>query len=212
VLLVRVNHGCYTLVNESFVGIGGFAIMIEFQFQLGKAVEAMAYLLSQIGPTDKVKMTKLVYLADREHFLAHGYPITGDRQYAMKKGPIPRMTLKAINGEISLAYTALLPYIDIHNFVLSLRQMPSANLLTDSEKKTLDLIVREHGHKYKWDLVNETHRLPEYTRTYMPGTSTHIPYETIAELGGRESRYRHGRVVLSAESAAHMDCPYPPGK
>ena len=94
---------------------------------------------------------------------------------------------------------------------MSLRAMPTTNLLNDSERKTLDEVIQLHGSKYKWDLVNETHRLPEYARTYVPGTSKLISYETIAKFGGRENRYRHGRVVLSAESAAHMSCPYPPG-
>ncbi len=185
--------------------------MISFRFNLDRAAQAIAYILARIGPTDKVKLTKLVYLADREHFLVHGYPITGDDQYAMKKGPVPSSTLDALDGDYPEVQEKLFRFIHIDDFRISLKLSPGTDALSAEECETLEEIVRRHGSKDKWAIVNETHELPEFEQTFVPGTSIRIPYERIAKVGGCEARYRKNRVVISPEAAERMDCPFPSG-
>jgi uncharacterized phage-associated protein len=180
---------------------------MRFGFNLEKAYQAMAYMLERIGTIEKVKLTKLVYLADRQHFIERGYPITGDDQYAMKKGPVPSLTLDVLDGD----FPAVFDFIHIDDNLISLKKSPGTTALNDDERATLDQIVARDGHKDKWVLVRETHKLPEYEQTYKEGTSTRIPYELIAKVSGNENRFRKNRPVISQEAAAHMSCPFPSG-
>jgi uncharacterized phage-associated protein len=195
-------------------GNGAAPMQLKFRFNLDKTVQTIAYILQRVGTTDKVKLTKLLYLADRSHFIRHGYPITGDDQYAMKKGPVPSLTLDALDGDYPGTAERLFPFIHIDDYRVSLNpgKSPGTNLLSDAERQTLDEIIATHGGKDKWELVNETHLLPEYVQTYVEGTSTRIPYERIASVCGDPDRFRLNRTVISLEAAAHMDCPYPSGE
>lgn len=51
-------------------------------------IEAIYYILSKLGKMDKLKLLKLVYLADKYHLIYYGRTITNDDYYAMKHGPI----------------------------------------------------------------------------------------------------------------------------
>jgi uncharacterized phage-associated protein len=183
-------------------------VPIAFSFNLDKAIETLAYLLKRLGKTDKAKLMKLVYLADRAHFIRHGYPITGDRQFAMPLGPVPSSTLDMINGNMMSAHGRVFRHVHVDDSQVELRQEP-AWTLDASERRVLDEVLAQHGKKPTWTLVRETHRLPEYTESYVEGTSKPIPYERIAKHSGNEERFRHGRPVISAETAARINCPFP---
>jgi uncharacterized phage-associated protein len=184
--------------------------MIQFTFNFEKTVQALAYLLDKLGTTDKVKLMKLVYLSDRAQFIAKGYPITGDRQVAMEWGPVPSWTLKAVNGELPGAEQRVYAYVHLDDVKVSFRQSPT-DLLTDDDREILNSVIREHGQKPTWGLVRETHKLPEYAKAYVEGTSTLIPYESIAESSGNPARFRKNRPVISPATAEQMICPFPSG-
>jgi len=185
-------------------------VRISFRFNLDKAVQVLAFLLSELGRTDKAKLMKLVYLADREHFLRHGYPITGDRPCALKHGPVPSATFDAINGELCAPDNDVFRYLHAEDYHVELRQSPGVSLLSDDEQATLKDVLKQHGHKKTWDLVAETHQLPEYVESYVEGTSTPIPYERIAKFSGDPARFRLNRPVVSAATAARMIPPFGP--
>lgn len=183
---------------------------IRFQFQPRKAIQAMAFLLLRLGPTDKVKLMKLLYLADKEHFLRHGLSITGDKQSAMPYGPVPSNSLKLVNGDPSFPADETFKHLHVDDNKVSIRNHPEVDLLTESEQGVLESIVTTHGHKKSWDLVRETHALREYTDSYVQGTSRPITYEAIARHGGFESRFRFNRPVISSSTARQMRCPFGP--
>lgn len=47
--------------------------------------------------------------------------------------------------------------------------MPNCDELSEAEERLLLEIFKQHGHKNRWVLVEETHRLPEWKN---PGTSS----------------------------------------
>jgi len=59
------------------------------------AIETIFYILKKIGPADKIKLIKLVYLADKYHLLRYGRTVTGDEYFAMENGPVAS-TLKDV--------------------------------------------------------------------------------------------------------------------
>jgi len=180
---------------------------ITFQFEPEKAIQAMAYILHQLASVEKVKLTKLLYIADREHFLEEGYPITGDRQFAMKWGPVPSGCLELLDDEADT--NGLFEYFQIVNNTLFLRHLTAFDKLGESERRVLDHVIAEHGSKYRWDLVEETHHFPEYRDVYVKGTSTFIPYELMLKHYGNENQFMFGRPVISEKMSKHMLCPFP---
>ena len=184
-------------------------MQIQFKFQPEKAVAVMGYILARLGPTDRVKLMKIIYLADREHFIRTGIPITGDRQCAMDYGPVPSQCLNLLGDASPLPRDYVFRYLHL-NFRVELREPPAFDLLSDSERAVLDDVTTRNGPTDVWKLVRETHKLPEFAESFVEGTSRPIPYERIAAHSNNENRFRHGRMVISAEAGARIDCPLPP--
>jgi hypothetical protein len=185
-------------------------MQIQFKFQPEKAIAVMGYILTRLGPTDRVKLMKMIYLADREHFIRTGVPITGDRQCAMDYGPVPSQCLNLLGDASPLPRDYVFRYLHLNDFRVEMREAPSFDQLGDSERAVLDEIISSAGPKDVWKLVRETHKLPEYTESFVEGTSRPIPYERIAAHSNNDDRFRHGRMVISVEAGAQIDCPFPP--
>lgn len=185
---------------------------IVFPFNPDKAIQAIAYILSATGGSlEKVKLTKLLYLADRQSFIERGVSITGDRLVAMPYGPVPSGCLDLLNGVALINRDRVFRFIHVDDTQVSLRQAPERTLLNDADREILDQIVRDHGTTQTWKLVRQTHALPEYHDTYVEGTSTPIPFEVIASASRDTRRFRLDRPVVSTETAAAMPCPFNPG-
>ncbi len=182
--------------------------VIRFRFNINKAVGAMAHLISALGPIDKAKLMKLLYIADRNAFLRLGKPITGDRQFAMPYGPVPSMCLDLINANVESA--DVFRYIHVSDGQVRLQDnAPVPPALDADEISVIDDVISTYGSIPTWPLVRQTHSFPEYQEAYVEDTSTQIPYETILKHHGNEDQYRHNRPVVSAKMAAHIDCPFP---
>ena len=186
-------------------------MLIRFDFDPRKSAQAMAYLVSKMQgqKTDKVKLIKLLYLSDREHFLEEGRPITGDDQYAMPFGPVPTLSLDLLDGQFADGDDAgVFTYLQTGNHEVSLRQLPDPLCLTETELRVLNAIVDRYGAMPTWELRDFTHRLPEYRRVFRPGTSTRIPFELLLEIYRKGTLFRHNRPVVTSAMAAHMFCPF----
>ncbi len=84
---------------------------IAFHFNPDKAVQAIGYILSALGGTmEKVKLTKLLYLADRQFFIERGVSITGDRLVAMPYGPVPSGCLDLLSGVALIGRRHAMPF------------------------------------------------------------------------------------------------------
>ena len=185
--------------------------MMRFKYDLAKATRLIAYILDRLGPLDKVKLAKLLYIAERDHFLRHGRPIVGDDAYAMRWGPVLSKTLDALNGQLAHG-GRLFESVCVHNNTVSLARRPEEPLLESSERAVAEDVLQEYGDLPSWGLVRRTHRFPEYRATYQEGTSTPIPYETIlrAHEQGDGRRHRLGRAVVSRDMRRALACPLEP--
>lgn len=76
---------------------------IVFTFDLNRALIAMVQIVDALGEVDKAKLIKLLYIADKSHFLSHGSPITGDTPLAMKWGPVPCSCLEDWETAVAVA-------------------------------------------------------------------------------------------------------------
>lgn len=182
---------------------------IEYNFDLDKAIAAMAYLVDRLGPLDKVKLFKLLYISDRNHFVQHGRPITGDKQYALPLGPVPSNSLNAVNGLLAHPEAdKVFQFLHVDNVKVLLEQKPRIDVLCLTEIGSLDKAIKDYGHMGTFELADYTHFFPEYAEVYVPGTSRSIPYELILKHHGTNKQFRYDRPVITQEIAQWALCPF----
>lgn len=214
-LTTMLDSDCQSLEEVAAVGLAGIVSGeqmddIRFQFDPQKALAAIVHILSRRGSVEKVKLMKLLYLADKRHFIKTGVPITGDRLVAMRLGPVPSSTLNMVNGLYPIDGGSVYDTLNVVNNDVFLRTPPGEgeSALSASERETIDAVLNDHGDTYRWRLVEETHKLPEYIEHYVKDTSTPIPFETIAKHSGNPDRWQFNRPVITTAMAAAIRCPF----
>ena len=151
-----------------------------------KAAQTIAYFIKKSGADRMwlIKAVKLVYLADRQHIQATGFPIQDEDRYSLKHGPVNSSTYNQIQGvvEDDADWSAYIQDGPNHVVELSDPQVSEDDLdeLSDAEVATLDAIWERFGGVDRWELVKWTHdkaNLPEWED---PGQSSSlIPLERI---------------------------------
>lgn len=186
-------------------------MQIHFQLDFEKAIQSIAHIVrAHDGEIDKAKLMKLLYIADRDCFLKHERPITGDVQVAMPHGPLPSRCLDLVNGQYEQWIHPLLDHFVCENYMIRLNRDPGASRLDDADTDVLNETMKQYGHIHTWSLVRLTHEFPEYKAVYQEGTSTVIPYELMAKihLSDDSSRFRHNRSIITSRMASEVLCPF----
>ncbi len=132
-------------------------------------IEAIHYILKKIKKADKIKLVKLIYLADKYHLIRYGRTITNDDYYAMEHGPVG-MTVKDVLSFDSFnisskAYkyaSSLLEKIDNTNFRAKTGAKVAFDMLSESDKDALDFTIKTFGRMGQWKLRDYTHQYPEW--------------------------------------------------
>ncbi|MDR2727983.1 MAG: SocA family protein [Chitinispirillales bacterium] len=169
--------------------------------------QAIHFLLKSFEEMDKLKIAKLVYLADKYHLIASRRTITGDNYLAMRHGPVGNMVLSILNRNTEYLEPAQLDFINQHIQQIELNRddykCTAADMdydqLSESDKKALIKIGNIFGAMDKWDLVNLTHKYPEWVQYEReleedPSISKSIPLEDMF------SKIENDPLGLSAES------------
>jgi len=140
-------------------------------FEAYSVVEALYYILKKIGKADKIKLTKLIYLADKYHLMKYGRTITGDKYYAMPQGPVGSLALDVLNKEgyslteEEINYSEkLIKSIDKYNYKAGEKDKVELKYLSDSDIEVLDKICAKFGWWSSWDLKEYTHKYPEWAK------------------------------------------------
>lgn len=143
-------------------------MMLEFDYK--KATQAINYLTKKEGgQIDKLKLIKLVYLADRYHLRRYGRPMMNDAYFAMPLGPVGSSVkdiaeFSSFLDESERIYAS--EYIGkgiLPNNIVSLANVDSG-VFSKSEVEALDFAYNEFGKQTASALVNVTHRYPEWDK------------------------------------------------
>jgi uncharacterized phage-associated protein len=176
-----------------------------------KAAEIAAFFaLKEGGIADVLKLTKLMYLAERESFSRYARPLTGDRLSSMKDGPVLSETLNYIrcHGTPPRAWRRYFGSRDGNSLPLTDRDLREASLLqlSDADVELLNAVWEKFGHMDPheiWVYVHEN--IPEYQDP--AGSSKPIAVETmlralgyadpeITEIVGRINEQNQFRAAL----------------
>lgn len=134
------------------------------------AIETISYILQKIGPADKIKIIKLIYLADKYHLLRYGRTVTGDEYFAMEHGPVGS-SVKDVLSFDSLFLTederiyleTLIERGGDANWFKSKEGAKCAfEMLSDTDKEALDFVINKFAPMDQWHLRDYTHKYPEW--------------------------------------------------
>lgn len=131
-------------------------------FNAEKVLQEICYLLSlNGGKLNLLKLIKELYLADRESINERDFSISGDDFFSMKNGPILSATLHILNDKDDWKDT-LKKEPTKHYDDISLKKEVETDLLSENDKKYLKLISDKYKTINEWDIVDLTHKLPEW--------------------------------------------------
>ncbi|HEX8695778.1 MAG TPA: Panacea domain-containing protein [Longimicrobium sp.] len=136
------------------------------RYREDKATQAAARLLRHAGGRmSHLKLIKLLYLAERECLARLGSPLTYDAYASLPHGPVLSATLDRINQGQYYAGG----YWDRHiapkeNHEVQLRDPEGVpgDQLSPAEEELIDAVFQRYGHLGRWELVELTHKLPEW--------------------------------------------------
>jgi len=136
-----------------------------------KIIQAVCYILQQIGRSDKLKLVKLLYLADKCHLMRYGRTITGDEYWAMDYGPVGSTTKDILTFDerfLSHEYkyaAKMLNKVNDYDFEAAEKCGPrNLDLLSDTDIEAMEFIIKYFGSKNKNELIKYTHRYPEWSQ------------------------------------------------
>lgn len=157
---------------------------------LSKVAEAAAVFLSRAEGHEltRIKLMKLLYLADRQALADYGSTISNDRLVAMPFGPALSRTLTAMQHPESAPreWERWVQTVPPHTHRLAPgADVSEVELLSDAEVLVIDGVWERFGSWDQWDLKNWTHdpdNIPEWTNPQ--GSSYTITLEALGRAVG----------------------------
>ena len=170
-------------------------------FDERKASQAAAHLLKKTPERsqDKLKLMKLLYLADRLSLVETGYTITGDAPFSMRYGPILSNTLSIMNDGTHSGDSLWEQSFQLGpGYQVQLDHDPGRDDLSDYELEVLDRTFDRYGEMDRWDLVAFTHTLPEYD-TSVGDSSSPISLDEVLASSGMDAKTIRDLKALARE-------------
>lgn len=142
--------------------------LLEFDYK--KASQVINYFArKEGGKIDKMKVIKLIYLADRYHLRKYGRPIINDAYWAMEYGPVGS-SVKDIadfssflsKEERNYAEQYIAPRSDL-NSIASIAP-GDHDVFSESDLEALEFTYKEFGNLNQFDLFKLTHKYPEWVK------------------------------------------------
>jgi uncharacterized phage-associated protein len=175
-------------------------------FNVRKAAQVVAFFArAEGGAINVLKLSKLIYIADRKNMEAHDFPICADALVSMNHGPVNSMTLDYVNG-YAVSRDGWEEFVtDRANYQVGLsRPVADEDLdeLSRAELRTLYSVWSEFGGYDRYQLRDWTHdNCPEWEDPH--GSSTPIPYERVFKFLGKTNADELAARVLEDRRLRH---------
>ncbi len=134
---------------------------LSFRFDAYKFVNAVAYLASRCPEATKMKVSKLLYYADKDHLLNYGRPVIGDRYVKMEFGPVPSMAYNLMKHDDRAPIEAQELFderLEVQGNNIVPRSDPDLRYLSASDLEALDLVISKYGRLTPAQLSKLSHR------------------------------------------------------
>ncbi len=159
-------------------------------FNVRKAAQVVAFFAREEGGSINVlKLSKLVYLADRTNMRLHDFPISSDKLVSMDHGPVNSITLNYVNGFAGGREGWEEFVTDRANYRVGLTRAVTDDQLDElsaAELATLKAVWQQFGAMDQYAIRDWTHiNCKEWEDP--DGSSTPIPYERVFKFLGKEN-------------------------
>jgi uncharacterized phage-associated protein len=137
--------------------------VISFHFNPETFTQASAHVISGCqGSITRMKLFKLLYLADRAHLIKYARPILKDRYVNMDQGPVPSASYDLVKKNLRTwsqgAIDEFSKYIQVSDIHVSVIESPGTDMLSQSDIAELDIVVARYGKSTAGFLSALTHR------------------------------------------------------
>jgi len=126
------------------------------QDEILKLKAVALYIISKFGEVDILRIFKILYFAEKEHYATYGSRIVNDTYFALEKGPVPSALYDAIKitqGKNSISNNPLLGVIsnsicvgnDVSlDYVIAAKEQPDMTELSKSDILSIDKSFNEN--------------------------------------------------------------------
>ena len=165
-----------------------------------KIAQAAGVLL-KAEPTKRMgrlRLLKLLYIADRESLVERARPITGDKPVAMDHGPVLSQTYNLIKGR-DFASPEWDKYLRTEGRDVELIEDPGVGKLTRYEITKLQEVSARFTESDDWTVAEITHAFPEWAKNRPEaGSAKPIPLDDLLDATGHA---QHKQSLLATERA-----------
>jgi len=133
--------------------------MLRFTVDAKKVVNTILFFAGRCSDPTKMKISKLMFYADKLHLNRYGRPVTGDSYIKMRFGPVPSMALNLMRQQayyetaselfdhsVSVKGNNIIPLVDFDRGTFS-----------RSDIDVLEEVLATHGAKSAAILSDESH-------------------------------------------------------
>ncbi len=180
---------------------------LKFRPKIEKIVELMLYLAHTRPGADKYQAVKFFYLADREHLIRYGRPITFENYFAMEFGPVASTVLDFLNGNLAQLKAAGLTKLPFETedgrtadgkyattFIREPSRDVNLDLFSKSDIRVFDEVVTKYRDASFDDLFNATHEHFAWKNAW-----------ATRKYGGRAEMYYEEMIDDEAKRAALVE-------
>lgn len=135
------------------------------QFETQKTVQALNFFLNQESSSSmsKLKLLKLLWLADRFTMRNFGYSLTRDNYYAMMHGPVGTVTKDILDNNKTDSYIA--SYLQVlSNTEIKSIAPTDFDEFSETDLSALRIVNSVYGKMSPSQLRTYTHKFPEWLR------------------------------------------------
>lgn len=174
-------------------------------FRSAKAAQIAAHFVSRSGgQIAKLKLAKLIYLAEREHLKRFDRPMTMDECYSLPHGPICSSSLNGIDGKLGDdgEWTRVRAYgrDQVHGNTVGREDLDE---ITNAEFRVLEHVWDQFGGMTAARIRTWTHD-PENVPEYVEVTKSRLPitYEQILRALGKKDA---AAIAADIDQSRHLE-------
>ena len=141
------------------------------------------------GEIKRMKALKLLFFADRYHLRKFGRPLSCDRYYAMKNGPVASEAKDVTElvglADITRQYVEQFLSPSSRHYFASLKEY-DPSVFSESDRETLEFAWNRFGRYTEFELSEITHLYPEWSRHR----------DSISKDGKKRARMSHADFFM----------------
>lgn len=163
---------------------------VFLQLDVEKVIQTAGALLRRDAKRmSRIRLLKLLYLADRQSLQQCGIPILGSRLVAMRQGPVHKYVFELVNG-LGRGEPAWSSHFKNVGREIQLEVEPGVGRLSRREISILNQVSDDMASLNDWELVDFTHGLAEWKRNYPDPAADlcrEIPVGDVIDAVGRSA-------------------------